>query len=70
LFKEFAAARQQSACNEPEYDSGVIVRDLTANAAVTVRAMAQGYASQDRTLVPKAGPLGATVFSLASVNSD
>jgi hypothetical protein len=65
-----ATYTQQSACAEPDYGSGVFVPDLTPNTAVIVRAMAPGYASQDRALTPKAGALGATVFSLASVDSD
>jgi hypothetical protein len=54
---------QTTPCDAWAYDGGVVFRDLTPGAEMTLRASAPGYATQEKTVVPSLGPQMAVLFA-------
>jgi len=50
------AGRTGTPCDAWAYDGGVVFRDLTPDAGMTLRGCALGYAAQEMTVVPSLGP--------------
>jgi hypothetical protein len=58
---------QTTPCDAWGYDGGVIFKDLTPGVEITIRASASGYAAQERTVFPSAGPQVAFQIQLSRI---
>jgi hypothetical protein len=54
--------RQETPCGAWDYGGGFTIKELTSGIALTVRASAPGFVTQEETFVPTPGPMYQAVF--------
>jgi len=54
--------RQETPCGAWDYGGGFTIKELTSGVALTVRASAPGFVTQEETFVPTPGPMYRAVF--------